>query len=632
MNFHIKYALVLFFILLSNVMLSAQAPKHVGFLSRDTARIFKKFCNGKSDKNCKRVRDAFDAYKKVGKAYQANNDFSQIPKMEKIAQTYLDLGETTVYIYIMKTASALYCLDSQWEKAGEIAYKILKVSEATNDSIGIAKFHFLMGMIYGNKRQTLESEKHYRTADHLFKTISKEKMEWMDAELAIFAQNYGNILFDQKKYAEAKTNYESALRYFLSINNTNNLIITYATLGRTEIALGESDSAQVHLELANQLSMNNGEADAAVLNSLAELYFKKGAYEKALKTARRSYERCIEVKDKEFSEHALLLMAESYGKLNRYKEAYEVQQELNKVRETMNALRKDSNMADLENVYQLEKKQLENKILENNLLANKKTNRLYLLILAGSALGLIGLGFLYIKNRRQRNKLEQLDGLNKQIFSILSHDLRAPISSLKASLQILNEEEDAEKFREKHLPKITQKLNTVSGLLDTLLKWSRSQLNEQASTPETINLESLVQEALKVAEVQASPKNIQLTFDAPDDLFVVADKDLLMTLLRNLLDNAVKFTPQNGSVSVKVSERNEQASISVIDSGTGISPTIRQKLLSGQSVSESGSQGEKGIGLGWQLINNYIKAMKGTVEITNNQDKGSNVTFYIPMI
>lgn len=99
-----------------------------------------------------------------------------------------------------------------------------------------------------------------------------------------------------------------------------------------------------------------------------------------------------------------------------------------------------------------------------------------------------------------------------------------------------------------------------------------------------------------------------------------------------LLDNAVKFTPQNGSVSINVSERNEQASISVIDSGTGISPAIRQKLLSGQSVSESGSQGEKGIGLGWQLITNYIKALKGNVEITNNKECGSNVTFYIPMI
>ena len=168
-------------------------------------------------------------------------------------------------------------------------------------------------------------------------------------------------------------------------------------------------------------------------------------------------------------------------------------------------------------------------------------------------------------------------------------------------------------------------------LLVNLLEWSRVQKKQVEYNPDQINFLNLIKGCTKQLNADAFLKNIRISIEASPSLLIYADPNMLQTVLRNLISNAIKFTPKNGWVEIRTNERSQIVECCIIDSGLGMTKEEADKLFKLQyRNSSTGTEGETGTGLGLVLCHEFIKKHKGTLTVQSEPGKGSTFCFTIP--
>lgn len=231
-------------------------------------------------------------------------------------------------------------------------------------------------------------------------------------------------------------------------------------------------------------------------------------------------------------------------------------------------------------------------------------------------------------------ELEKFNITKDKFFSIISHDLRNPFGALQIISNMLTKSLDNNDInKSKELNDLLS--NTIQSgfkLLDNLLQWSRSQAGKIKPRPIEIQLSPVVEEVVEMVAPHALGKNISIQNQVNDNLSLFADTDLLKTVLRNLISNAVKFTPAHGEVQIFASTQNNTATISIKDNGIGISEDISQRLfrIDGDITSNPGTAGEEGTGLGLIICHEFIEKMGGTIRVESTPAQGSEFIITIP--
>lgn len=236
-------------------------------------------------------------------------------------------------------------------------------------------------------------------------------------------------------------------------------------------------------------------------------------------------------------------------------------------------------------------------------------------------------------------ELEKANVSKDKLFSIIGHDLRSPFNSILGFSKLLldNHKEYDESQRETYLKIINNSSQKTYQLLENLLTWSQSQTGTIKFTPEKINIKKLTHEVNSLLEESASNKNIKLLANIDEDLSISADKNMINTVIRNLVSNAIKFTPKGGVIKVEsntfIDETNtELAKISVQDNGVGISPVIQSKLFKlTENITTKGTEDESGNGLGLIICKEFVEKNGGTIWVESEIDKGSTFHFTIPL-
>ncbi|MGB5989086.1 MAG: cache domain-containing protein [Marinifilaceae bacterium] len=251
----------------------------------------------------------------------------------------------------------------------------------------------------------------------------------------------------------------------------------------------------------------------------------------------------------------------------------------------------------------------------------------------GKVIGILGIAMditdrvVYAKELRESNKTKD------RFFSIIAHDLRNPFNSLLGILDILREDYDDldDDTRKEYLSVLSGTTNNLYRLLTNLLEWSRTQTNSMKFEASEFNITELVEESLALLSVQADKKGISLIVNIEKDTIVIADKNMIYTMIRNLVSNAIKFTPPKGGVEVKITKWNNILNISVIDTGVGISEDIVAKLFSvKEKISTKGTENEPGTGIGLILCKEFIDKHSGTIYVSSEKGKGSTFSVDIP--
>jgi two-component system sensor histidine kinase/response regulator len=223
--------------------------------------------------------------------------------------------------------------------------------------------------------------------------------------------------------------------------------------------------------------------------------------------------------------------------------------------------------------------------------------------------------------------LQLLHNEKDKLFSIISHDLNAPLAAIKQYLDLLNdvELEQAERvFIEKSLVK---SVGSTQDLLHNLLQWSNSQMKKVAVDLQEVNLEEVLRSTINTFYQIALNKEINLATDVDSSIFVTADINMLQLIIRNLINNAIKFTPPKGKIWIKALIENDCCVLTVVDNGVGIPIEKQSKIFSLDIQSTAGTTLETGSGLGLVLVKEYTVMQQG--KIWFKSEPGQGTTFYV---
>lgn len=492
--------------------------------------------------------------------------------------------------------NALILSSLGFEKDAEQYYlKALNLSKKAKVSSGIVSASIALGNYYCNSGQPKAGFEYLQKA----KTIAIQSKDFYS--IAIINQMESSGYVALKDYPKALAAIDSCIQYF-EINKDSRLLqgVYYAKAGILRSLKNYDEAvfwAKKELDLA-AITKNKFQVSNTFL-LLSEIEKERHNFEQAL----AYHEQYTESKDSLYNQNLEAKLAEE-----RTKQNIESEQEARR------------------------KAELESKLLASqNQLFSTAAGGLFLILLIG--------GYLFWQLQKTRKQLEfqnkelnQLNQTKDKFFGIIAHDLRNPLASFQGvgeQLHYYLEKADTAKLK-KISDLITKSANNLSSLLDNLLSWALLNRGMIPHNPETLSLASEVFSNLEIHENAALAKNIRLESNIPPNIQVAADRNALQTILRNLIGNALKFTPPGGQVSIACEEKETEILVIVKDTGTGISAEAIQKLFNLDKRSEHGTAGEKGAGLGLILCKELVELNNGTLKVSSTEGIGSTFGFSLP--
>ncbi|GAL77859.1 two-component system sensor histidine kinase [Algibacter lectus] len=227
-----------------------------------------------------------------------------------------------------------------------------------------------------------------------------------------------------------------------------------------------------------------------------------------------------------------------------------------------------------------------------------------------------------------------LNGANNtkiRLFSIIAHDLKGPINSFKSLLDLFNNSKVSQTEFMHFMPQIGENIESIAFTLNNLLTWGQSQMNGLSTKPDFINVNTLVEDSLRLLSKQADVKSISTINKVEDHVITWSDRDQIDIVIRNLISNAVKFTRAHGTITVAAIEQNEFWQIQIKDNGVGMSEDVLTNIFSEKETSTTyGTQNEKGTGLGLRVCKEMVENNGGTIWVESEIEKGSTFYFTLP--
>lgn len=232
--------------------------------------------------------------------------------------------------------------------------------------------------------------------------------------------------------------------------------------------------------------------------------------------------------------------------------------------------------------------------------------------------------------KNQTEELTELNTLKNKLFSVVSHDLRAPMYALRNLFVNVQQEEISQEDLKHLIPDVINDLNYTVGLMDNLLQWAKTQMKSDTIYPQKMDIGKSIREVIKLLRLQAEAKKIKIECSAGEGIYGYMDSDIMNLVLRNLLSNAIKFTAENGSISIGIREKESFVEVFVKDNGTGISHDALLKINNKDFYSTKGTASESGTGLGLMLCKEYLARSGGRLHIESKIGEGSVFTFSLP--
>ena len=231
---------------------------------------------------------------------------------------------------------------------------------------------------------------------------------------------------------------------------------------------------------------------------------------------------------------------------------------------------------------------------------------------------------------KQTGELTELNALKNKLFSIISHDLKAPLYALRNFFSEVQQNRMPASELRKMIPAVVNDLTYTTSLMDNLLQWSKTQMQSEAVYPQRVDIAKSIQETLQLLRRQSETKRILIESDSKEGVFGFMDKDMLNLVLRNLISNAIKFTPENGNIKIGVNENCTLVEVYVQDTGTGITPEAIKKINGNDFYSTKGTASESGTGLGLKLCKEFMARNGGQLYIESKPGEGSTFSFSLP--
>lgn len=231
--------------------------------------------------------------------------------------------------------------------------------------------------------------------------------------------------------------------------------------------------------------------------------------------------------------------------------------------------------------------------------------------------------------------IKKLNFTKDKLFNIIAHDLRNPFNSILGLSDLLIQ--NIEKYDKEEIKRFVKTINdegrNTFKLLENLLAWARSQQDNIPFNPQEHKLYNLAYETYILVNHAASKKQITINLDILHDISFEADSEMIKTVIRNLVSNAIKYTPENGLINILGEQVGNTIIIQISDTGTGMNEqTLKSLFRIGETKSQEGTNGEQGTGFGLLLCKEFVDKHNGTIQVESELNKGSNFIISIPII
>ncbi len=227
--------------------------------------------------------------------------------------------------------------------------------------------------------------------------------------------------------------------------------------------------------------------------------------------------------------------------------------------------------------------------------------------------------------------LEKSNTVKDKLLSVISHDLRSPMSSLQALLSLFNTNNIARKDLVDFFGKLLSRVENTSTMLENLLHWSQYQLSGIEPIFESVDMQKVIDDSINFYRMQAEQKHIVIDNSLKTAVRVRADVEMLKIILRNLISNALKFTHAGGIITIKALTKEGSVIVSVKDTGVGISPEDQTKMFAMANFTTLGTEKEKGTGLGLALCKDFVEHNSGKIWLDSKVNVGTTFYFSVPL-
>jgi signal transduction histidine kinase len=234
---------------------------------------------------------------------------------------------------------------------------------------------------------------------------------------------------------------------------------------------------------------------------------------------------------------------------------------------------------------------------------------------------------------KREHELREINRTKDKLFSIIGHDLRGPIGAFQGLLKLFKEGDIGQSEFMKYIPKLHHDIDHISFTLNNLFTWGHTQMNGAVTKPSAVALGSVVKDNIHLLSEIAENKSIKLVSHIATNTMVWSDSDQIDIVIRNLISNALKFTPKNGMVTISAQEKNQDWQVSIRDSGIGMDEKTIEKIFAANANHTTyGTNKEKGTGLGLSLCKEMVEKNGGTIWVESLLRKGSTFHFTVPKV
>lgn len=604
---------------------------------------------------------AAHTYGNIGLIYDAQGNYPEALRNMLIALKALEAaGDKNDVAVINNNIGLIYLKIGNYTEAHNKFLTALGIWQQIGHKKGIGMSYNNIGNVNGAQGNYSESLKNNLASLKIKEELGDKR------GIAIAYNNIGNIHRYQRNYTEALNNYLKSMEIQGGLSEKEITANTCNNIGHTYTMSGDPEKGKEWFKKGLQLSKEIGSvtyiseayAGLAIADSIANNY--KDAYHNYKMHARYKDSMFNEANTQKltrlevqyeadkiqdsirFAGHQKQLALQKEMQLSNLKHEYEKKQARARSEEERRQLVLEAEIKrqKIENEYAIfeaenRREQAEQKVrqqkkdaviekeiaLRDATLENNKKQRYFYIV---GILGLLTIGgLLYHQNRLRKRKNKELDESNKvkaRFFSILSHDLRAPIASLSNYIYLLNEEEDMMgDLKHGHQQKLGKATNDLLSTLEEILLWSKSQMERFEPNKKNVSVKQIFDDIKKLVPDNS---NIDIVFQSPPDMDLFTDENYIKTIMRNLTANAINAlkNEQEGTIRWKAYEESGKKYISISDNGPGLTSAQRERLFAEEAVISTKT------GLGLHLVRDLIKMLRHDLAVTSEQGKGTTLT------
>ena len=630
----------------------------------------KEIISNKNRENQQKIEKLLDSY---------NNSRDSKQKLEYLDQIILIANQSQLK---KSEANALYLSGVEWKKRGEYSESLEKINlslliyKELEDVPNIVKVKTELADIYRsisrfNEAISIldESMKYYKNEkDTIQIAYIYNRFSAVYLELLYNNYEYKTIYKDSasskqeflKKLPLNSTveKYYNKLNYYLDlsnqyakIKNIKSLLISNAIIaGQFDFVCYDVNNGLSKIDYALQLMDETGiteEKPLALVNKARVLgIWKLNKPKEAIEMAYQALELATKMQIRIYIFMATNVLHENYYVIKDFENAYKY---LNNSVNLFNQIRSENTTIKLQSTNIHKKIEAREKELQH------KKNQQKILLLSTFVITILFSLFILIlmrKNQKQKKLLQDLNDKSKiistqnkelhslisekdRLFSIIGHDLRTPFNSILGFGELIYE--DVSKLTTEEIQTyssyIVQSSKNTLYLLENLLIWAKLQQNRIVFAPKELNLQKAVDEVALLLREPLKNKSISLNINISDFTFVHADEEMIKTIFRNLIGNAIKFSYENSTIDISSSEIGKGTKISIHDNGTGMKQTDLEKLFQFDiTVIKTGTQNEKGSGMGLIISKEIVEKHGGTIWVESSEGVGTTFYFTLPKL